>query len=238
MFSRVLGASLLASSVLLGACSNNDNNGTNPTSTATVQVVNASSGNLDIGTGGTYSTANTNLGFGTAASCMTVNTASPNLTFRQNGTTTTIGGFTPNFTAGGNYTVVVSGSPGNYRVQQYQNTFPSLTSTQGAVRVINASTSTQGYDVYFTPSGGTMTTANSTNLTSNGSTSFLPLTAGTTQFRLTNTGGTSTVAYNSANNTGSGGNLNLTAGGRSIFVVADPATGTTGLRAFNVNACQ
>lgn len=231
MNTRMLGACLLATSVLLAACDDDNEDGASPQQQATIRLVNATGAAFDLGLNGQYTTANTGIAYGAGTACQAVDANGPALTIRQNGTTTVIPNFTPAFTAGGKYTLVVSGAPGSYKVTQYADTFPALTSGNAGIRVINATSGTTAYNLFVGPASATVpTTATRTNF---GSNAFWTsqLAAGSTQVWLgTGTGTTATTVFTSDPFT-------TTAGQSRTFVVADPASGSTALRSFFVNTC-
>lgn len=231
---RLLGVSLLATATFLGACGDDDDEPTGTGNTATVRFVNTTGQNIDVGMNGTYGASNSNLAFGTGTSCMTVNTASPGLTFRQNGQSAT---FTPSgfntsaFQSGGTYTVVLGGTPGAYTARTFTDTYSGATSTQGGVRVLNATGNTS-YGLYVgSPSANRPTTATSATFAAGNASQWIPINAGNGQVWLTTGSGASMT--NALSTT-----FPVTANGYTTFVVADPASGSTTPRGFNVAACR
>ena len=233
---RVLGAMLIASSVLLGACSNNDdNNVTGTSNNATVRFVNTTGQNIDIGTNGTYASGNSNLAFGAGSQCLSVNPSSSGLTFRQNGQTST---FTPtgfnasSMAAGGRYTVVLGGTSGAYTAQTYNDTYTGATASAGGVRVINAMTGGNSYGLYLGSAGSTMpSTAASSSFGSGMSTAFMPINVGNGQVWLTSgTGSSQTTAFSSAS-------FPVTANGYQTVILANPATTGGPIRSFTTSGC-
>jgi hypothetical protein len=231
---RLLGAALLATSVVLGAC-DDDEDPTGTTSTATVQVVNLTGQNIDIGQDANYS-GRTNIAFGEAR-CLTVNTASPALTFRQNGQTST---FTPTgftgagLTAGQNYTVVLrpGSTSGTYMGTQFSDTFNGATSSMGGVRVINATTGANSYGLYVGAAGATRpATATQANFGAGASTAFIPLATGNGQVWFTTGSGASMTNAFTTNA------FPVAANSYQTVIVADPATSGGALRSAMVNRC-
>lgn len=234
---RVLGACLLATSVLTTtACDDDDDGGTGPNNTATVRVVNNTGQALDFGNGGTFGATNSNIAFGASSQCLEVPVGANGLTFRQNGQTTT---FTPAgfngsaLQAGGNYTIVIGGTTGAYTANTFTNTYAGATTTSGGVRVINATTGDDDYNLFVGSSGALPATANMTGFGSGmASTGWYPVTAGQGAVRLTTgTGASQVTAFESAA-------FPVTANQYQTVVIADPTTGSSTLRSFTVASCQ
>ena len=233
---RLLGVALLATSVLLGACDDDDEDPTEPTNTATVQFVNLTGQNIDIGQNGNFA-GRTNLAFGTG-SCLSVNTASPGLTFRQNGQTTT---WTPtgfnagSLTAGQNYTVVLrnGSTAGTYTGTQFTDTYSGASASMGGVRVINATTGTTNYGLYVGPAGTTRpaTATDASFGAGEFTSSFIPVATGNGQVWFTTGAG---AAITNAFTTGS---FPVAANGYQTVIVADAATTGGELRSTRVNRC-
>ena len=235
---RVLGACLLATTVLTAsACDDDDDDdGTGPTNTATVRVINTTGQALDFGSGGTFGATNSNIAFGASSQCLEVPVGANGLTFRQNGQTQTFSpaGFNGSaLTSGGNYTVVIGGTTGAYTANTFTNTYAGATTTSGGVRVVNATTGDDDYNLYVGTSGSLPTTANMTGFGSGmASTSWYPVTAGQGAVRLTTgTGASQVTAYESAA-------FPVTANQYQTVVIADPTTGSSTLRSFSVASCQ
>jgi hypothetical protein len=222
---RISALLALTAAVAVAACNNDKTTG--PRQTARVQFINASTQNLDVLRNGTAVSNGTNLGFGVSSSCFTVSPSTPGLTLRQSGTSTTIPGFVPNFTAGQRYTVLVTGAPGNLRFTTLPTTFPTLTGSQGALRIFNATSGTTGFDVYATAPGVTAlpTAATMSNILAGNASAFIPLTSGQTLLRFTNAGSRDVVFTADAFNLGAGTNT---------FGVIAPASTGTGFRFFNL----
>ena len=230
MSSRIRTLALLLPLVALAACSDDDDTtGTTTGGTATVRFVNATNGALDVAQNGTVAATNSNLGYGTSSSCLTVNAANPQLGFRTAGTTTNLGGFTPNFTVGGNYTVIATtGANGATQFTTLSNTNTPATG-QARVRIFNAAPSAGNFDVYVTAANAALGTANATGVAYGTASNFFNVASGTSQVRFT-TAGSQTVALNF-------GNQPFTAGQNSTIVIAPPAAGSTTVRAFTVASC-
>lgn len=236
---RVLGAALMATTVALAACGNgDDNNGTGTSNTATVRFVNATGQNLDIGTNGTFQSANSNLAFGASSQCLTVNPSSAGLTFRQNGTATTFmpTGFNAgNLTAGGTYTVLLrpGATNGTYTSTMLTDSYSGATTSAGGVRVINATTGATNYGLYVGPAGATMpSTATNASFGAGATTAFVPINIGNGQVWLTTGSGGSTTTAFSSNPFAVGANSYQT------MIITDPATSGGALRSISVNSCR
>lgn len=234
---RVLGACLLATTVLsASACDDDDDEGTGPTNTATVRVVNTTGQALDVGTGGTFGATSSNIGFGASSACLEVPVGANGLTFRQNGQAQTFSpaGFNGSaLAAGGNYTLVIGGAPGAFTANTFTNTYAGATTQSGAVRVVNATTGSDAYNLYVGASGALPATANQTNFgAGTASTAWFPIAAGQGAVRLTTgTGASQTTAFESAA-------FPVTANQYQTLVIANPAAGASTLRAFTVASCR
>ena len=236
---RVLGACLLATMVVgTTACGDDDEDVTGTDNTATVRFVNTTGTPIDIGLNNNY-TGNSNIAFGGSSQCLSVTPGTTGLTFRQNGTNST---FTPtgfnasSIQAGGNYTVVIGGAAGaggTYTGNAFANTLSGATATAGGVRVINATSNTDQYNLYVGPSGALPTTASMSGFGAGmASTSFYPVAGTQGQVRLTTgTGASQTTVFESSA-------FPVTANQYQSVVIADPSTGSSTLRSFSVNACQ
>ena len=235
---RVLGAALLATTVVLAACSDDDDDPTGTNNTATVRFVNASGQNLDIGTNGSFQSANSNLAFGGSSQCLSVNPSSSGLTFRRNGQATT---FTPSgfnasdLQAGGTYTVVLNNgsTSGSYAATRFNDNYQGATSTAGGVRVINGMSGSTNYSLFVGPAGSSMpSTAANPSFGSGLFTGFLPMTTGNNQVWLTTGSGASqTTAFTSSA-------FPVTANTYQTMIITDPATTGGALRSIMVDACR
>lgn len=232
---RLLGAALLATSVFLGACDDDDEDPTEPTNTATVQFVNLTGQNIDIGQNGNFA-GRTNLNFGTG-SCVAVNTANPAITFRQNGQTTT---WTPSginlgsLQAGQNYTIVLrnGATAGTYAGTQFSDTYSGASSSMGGVRVINATSGSTNYGLYVGAAGTTRpATATDATFGAGEFTTFTPVGTGNGQVWFTTGSG---AGMTNAFTTGS---FPVAANGYQTVIVTDPATTGGDLRFTRLNRC-
>ena len=198
--------------------------------TATVRVVNATAGGLDVASAGTVSTDNGGLAFGTASSCAVTDASAPDISVRTAGTSNVLSRFPTAFTAGGKYTVVAWVDAGG--VTQFA-TFATNTFTPGSgqagLRVFDAATGTGSFDVYANSPGSSLGATLATNLVFGASTSFLSVVAGSQQVRLTNSG-TQTIVFDS-------GALSLGAGRNYILVIGPPSTGTSVLQSALIPSC-
>jgi hypothetical protein len=150
------------------------------------------------------------------------------LTITQGTSTTPLSGFAPTLTAGTSYTIVAYPGASSTAFVTLNDTF-TPTSGQAGLRVINATTSTTGFDVFVTPVGAVLGTATTANVAAGASSSFVSVPAGAQQIRITNTGSTSVLLDL--------GSQTLTAGKNATLVIAPPAAGSTTPRAFLVTGC-
>ena len=217
---NVRGIALLLTAALAACDTKVTSTGFAGGTTATVRVVNATPGNIDVASSGTVGTSDGGLAFGTASSCAVVDASAPNLSVRTAGTGNVAPGFPAAFTAGGKYIVVAYADAGG--VTRFA-TFATNTFTPGnaqaGLRVFDAATGAGSFDVYVNPPGSALGTASATSLVSGTSTSFFSVDAGSQQVRLTNAG-TQTIAFDS-------GALTLGAGRNYVLVVGSPVTGST-----------
>src|SRR4051812_39299876 len=126
----------------LAACDDDDDDLTGVgTSPATVRFINATNSNIDVSNAGTVGTGNSNLGFGSNSSCMTVNTSGTSgtgLQFNTAGTTTAIPGFTQSLSTGGNYTVIAYPSSTGTQFATINNSGFTANTGQAGLRIFNA----------------------------------------------------------------------------------------------------
>jgi hypothetical protein len=220
---------VLAAAVALAACSSDDNNGVEPGSNASVEFINATGTNLDFATNGVVTTGNNNVVFGGHSVCLSVNPSTPGLVVNQAGTTTVMPGFLPAFTSGGNFTVIAfPGADGTTQFATLSNAF-TPTSGSGGLRVFNAASGAGNLDAFVMAPGGTLGTANATNIGFGSGSAFFNVPAGMQDIVFTNAG-TQTVALDAGNST-------FNAGSNAVVVIAPPASGSTALRAFTTTGC-
>jgi len=226
---RSLALVLLASSVALAACEDDDPTGPGSSNNATVRFINATSTSLDIGQGGTVATGNGALAYGTFSNCLTVDATNANVAVRQTGTSTALTGFTPAFQPGGNYTVIVyPGAGGTTQFTTVANAFTPAAG-QGGLRVFNAAGTGTNYDIYVGAPGAALGSPAANNISyGSGSSYFNVATNAAQQVRLTNAGSQTVVL--------DVGNRSFAAGQNATLVIAPPATGAVP-RAFYVNGC-
>lgn len=198
--------------------------------TATVRVVNATAGSIDVASAGTVGDNNGGLAFGTASSCAVTDASAPDITVRSAGTSTALSRFPTAFTAGGKYTVVayVDAAGVTQFVTFATNTF-TTGSGQAGLRIFDAATGAGSYDVYVNSPGSSLGAILATNLVFGTSTSFFGVVAGSQQVRLTNSG-TQTIVFDS-------GTLSLGAGRNYILVIGPPSTGTSVLQSALIPSC-
>ena len=227
---RTLGLAALASSLALSACDNNpDLTGLNANN-AIVQFINATTASLDVAQGGTVTTGNGALTFGTTSLCISADANNPNLAVRPTGTSTPLPGFTPAFQAGGNYSVIAyPGTAGTTLFATLSNAF-TPSSGQGGMRVFNAAGPGTSYDIYVSAPGAASATAVANNVGFGSGSSYFNVAAGATQqVRITNAG-TQPIVLDA-------GNRNFTAGQNVTLVIAPPLSGSPAPRAFYSTGC-
>ena len=220
----------------LSACSDDsDNPVDNGNTNATVRVLNATTGtlNLDVAQNGTVGTGNSNVAFGSASACTKVNSTSSGLTIRTAGSTTDLTGFTPAFTAGKTYTVLVTGTQAAPVFTPLDDAFTTPTTGNAGVRIINATSSattgTGSWDIYVNPAA-TLGSPNVTAIGRTNASSYLTVPAGQANtIRLTNAGSTTKLQDITV--------PSITSGTVQTIVVTDASTGSTTLRTFNLAAC-
>ena len=230
---------VLALALVAGACEE-DEDPTGTGTTASVRFVNAIggvTGNVVLTANGT--TVGSAQGFGTMGStCSTVTAGTRSLAFGTANTAGTgISGtalFTQNqtFAAGGDYTVIATGTTTNPRFVVLNNDAftGTVASGQAAVRFVNlvptVGTSASNFNVFT----GTATTGTPTaSAVGFGNTSnFSTMTSGASTFTFTNVTGGTTVF--------SGTGLNLTSGSVNTVAILPNATGT-GYQLVNITGC-
>ncbi|HKG93788.1 MAG TPA: DUF4397 domain-containing protein [Gemmatimonadaceae bacterium] len=242
-----IGVALLATSVLLVAC-DDDDDGTTGTNgqTAQVRVVNASSatGGTDVFVGSNSSAAASNVAAGAmGASCFTVPAGSQTLNFRATGGgTTNLASTTAfNFQSGQQYTVVLTGSgtgAGSRSASVLSdNGVTSASAGNNGLRFFN--TTGAATDVYVTAPSGTLGTASVSNVANNSASTggtlgggFSSFATGNTQVRTFAAGGattgTPTVNFTLPTLTGNRmGTVVLTGGTGTQAFVSMPCNTTT-----------
>lgn len=211
--------------LVLTACGDDDDDFTNPTSTATVRFINATNTNIDVSNSGTVATGNGNLGFGASSTCMTVNTSGAGLVFNQAGTTTAIPGFTPSFSANGNFSIVAIPTSTGTQFLTLDNSGFTATSGQAGLRIVNAAS---GSGSIVALGGGTVL-GTGTGVPFGTAGAFTSVNAASQAITFNTGTGTTTVA--------NAGTLSFTAGQKYTLVVAPAAAGSTTLRTFLVPGC-
>jgi hypothetical protein len=226
---RTLAFALLASSVALAACDDNDITGTNANN-ATVQFVNATAVSLDVAQGGTVATGNGALSYGTTSLCIATDATNSALTVRQTGTSTPLTGFTPAFQAGGNYSVIAyPAAAGAIQFATVSNAF-TATAGQGGLRVFNAAGAGTSYDIYVSTPGASSATAGANNVGFGSGSSYFNVPASSEQqVRITNAGSQTVVL--------DVGSRTFIPGQNVTLVITPPLTGSPVPRAFYVTGC-
>ena len=230
---------VLALALVVGACDDDDDT-TGPNTQASVRFVNAIpglTGNLALTANGTM--VGSALGFGTSASqCTRINSGSTTLAFgTANAGGTGISGtaletMTQNLTAGGNVTVVATGTAADPQFLVFNNSSTTVPAGQTAVRFVNLVPSlTGGGSSTFNVFTGTTTTGTplaSSIAVATQPTTFSNIQPGSTTFTFTNSAG-NTIFTNATG-------LNLTAGTVNTVAILPNAAGT-GFQLVNLTAC-
>lgn len=219
----------LALALVAGACDEDDDS-TGVTTQASVRFVNAITGvngNLALTANGAM--VGSALGFGSSASqCARVNSGSTTLAFgtaNSGGTGisgTALGTLNQNLAAGGNVTVVATGTAANPQFLVFNNSTTTVPSGQTAVRFVNLVPSlTGGASSTFNVFTGTTTTG--TPLASSVAfaaqpTTFSNITAGNATFTFTNSAGQTIFTNGTA--------LNLQQGTVNTVAILPSSTGT------------
>ena len=211
------------------ACDDDDDDFTGLDGTASVRVANATGGNIDVASGTTVATADANVGFGGASSCLITHVINSDVGVSPTGTTNSFASFAPDFRGGEHYVAVAYPGFAGATEFAYIPSGAAMATGQAGLRVFNAAASAGSYDVYVSAPGAALGTASATGIAFRTVSSYIPVAASTSQVRLT-TAGTQTVTINA-------GNLNFTAGQNAVLVIAPPATGTTTFRTFLVTGC-
>jgi len=221
---RSIGIALL-SLAAVAACDDSTGTGIN----STVRVANATSSGIDVASGTTVATGNSNIVFAGSSSCITTNSFEPDLNVSPTGTTNTFTSFSPNLRGGDSYVAVVYPGFGGAPEFAYVTTSVAPPSGQSGLRVINAAAGSGSYDVYVTAAGAALGTPSATGISYRTTSGLIAVPAGANLIRLTNTG-TQTLAITA-------GTPTFTAGQNSVLVIAPPSTGTTAFRTFLVTGC-
>jgi hypothetical protein len=231
---------VLALALVAGACEEDDDSmgvGTQ----ANVRFVNAITGvtgNLALTANGAM--VGSALGFGSSASqCTRVNSGSTTLAFGTANTGgtgisgTALETMTQSLAAGGNYTIVATGTAADPQFLVFNNATTTVPSGQASVRFVNLVPAlSAGGSSSFNVFTGTTTTgtplASSVAFASQ-PTTFSNVTAGSTTFTFTDAQGNTIF-------TNSDAGLNLTAGTVNTVAILPNATGT-GYQLVNLTAC-
>jgi hypothetical protein len=215
----------LCSLAVVAACNDDDDDDNN----SLVRVVNASNSGIDVASGVTIATDNSNIGFGSGSTCLTTNSVYPDLNVTPAGTTNAFSSFSPDLRAGQHYVTVAY--PGFSGATEFSDiaTGAAPAVGQAGLRVFNAAAGSATYDVYVTAPGAVLGTAGATGIGFRTASGYISVPPGTSQVRLTNAG-TQTVLINA-------GSLTFTAGQNAVLVIAAPGPGTTALRTFLAQAC-
>lgn len=230
MFPRISSTALCAAAVIMAACSGKDStNVTGPNGgTARVRFVNAISDtsglNLTVGDTGAFSAVR----FGsttTGGSYVTVPAGNDSLYIRAAGNNSLVTSLAHNLTAGGDYTVVLSGSAAAPNVLVLSDTNTAPASGNAAFRFVNAAYGNPNMDVYVTAPGVsdlTGQTATVSNFAYGSGSTYYDFAPGAYRVRFANTG--TTTAGIDVNTLPA-----LTAGQIRTIVALPPAPGQTSL---------
>jgi hypothetical protein len=236
-------APLAALSIVLVGCGDDDGDlpGVEPSQTALVRVVNASTStaSTDVFVGNQTTALGLGIASGTAgASCFNIPVGSQTLSFRDRGGTTSIATAAPfTFLAGQRYTVVLTGtgttSGARSAVVLSDNAVTAPATGQNAIRFFNASGTSS--DVYVTQPGAAAGSASQTGLATNTAT-----TGGTGGFTTYPVASTLVRAFTTGSPTSGTPAVSFTIpalpGNRIATVVL--TGGATGAQAFVVTPCD
>ena len=196
---------------------------------ATIKFINATESTLNLLQNGSSLTGASNLAFGQSSACTSVAAATPALSVVTAGSTTPLPGFTTTLAAGNSFDIVAfPNATGGVSFATFGNAF-TPTAGDAGLRIFNATTVPTGFDVYVTAVGAPLGTAAVTNVVSANGSSFVSVPAGTSEIRLTSTGG-STVLVDLSSQA-------FTAGQNATLIIAPPASGSLSPRAFLVTGC-
>lgn len=190
-------ATAMAVSVLaLGACSDDDDNGTGPTTAqAQVRVVHASPDAPAVDVRVDETVALTNVPFFTASGYLPVPPGPRRLRVSPTGTQTFVIDATPTLDANASYTVIATGLVANISPLVLVDDRSAPAAGQVKIRVVHAAASAPAVDVYVTAPGASLTGATPvlTNVPFRAASGYLAVPAGTYRVRVT-LAGTQTVA--------------------------------------------
>lgn len=213
------GALVLLAGVALTACDDGVGvAGVGGQTGASVRFVNATGGAIDLTSNGQVIPGDGHILAGATSSCVDV-TANAGLGIRETGAPSDLPGFAPTFAVGGRYTVIVfPGLSGATQVATLSGTFTPAVGRSG-LRIFDALSSADVYDVYVTAPGAPLGLAGAAGLSSGTGTAFFDVAAGTSQIRLT-FAATQAVAVDA-------GNVTLVAGDSPTLVLVSPAGTST-----------
>ena len=228
---------LIAALAALGVAACSSDNTTAPGSTASVRIVNASSGTSSLNASSSGTPLATALAFqntNAAAACVTVPAGTRTIDFSSTGGTGNVASVTSDFQAGQNYTVVLYGPSGSQKAVVMNDMFTAPSSGNNAIRFFNA-TGTAG-DIYLTTPtatvSGTPTVSNlaagsATGMTSG--TAFGTYAATNTRARIYDVGTSTTSRADFT--------LGTMPSNGVTTVVLTPSMTTGGATGFTVNPC-
>lgn len=212
---------VLALAALTAACDDKESTGISTTTTANVRFVNAVSGSGNLALTANGSMVGSPQGFGpNSTTCSMVNTSTGTTAFAfgtansgGTGISSNLNTFSQALTAGGNYTVIATGSASSPGYIFLNNT-PTTSATAGNanLRFVNATGAATSFDV-FTTSGASLSTATAAmtglNGTSNNTGSFMSTAIGNNTITFTTAGSKTPVFSTTASQLSSGGSYTL-----------------------------
>ncbi len=194
-FSKLMGSALAVATLALGACSDDDDNGTAPTPQARVRVVHASPNAPAVDVRVDETVALTNVPYFTASGYLPVNAGVRRLRVNAAGTATTVIDASPTLAANTDYTVIAAGLLANIAPIVLTDDNSAPTAGNVKIRVVHGAASAPAVDVYVTAPGAALTGATPvlTNVPFRAASGYLTVPAGSYRVRVT-LAGTQTVA--------------------------------------------
>ena len=233
---RITALTAAMAALAVAACGSD--NTTAPSNSASVRIVNASSGTSSLNASNAGTPLATGLTFQNAnasASCVTVPAGSQTIDFSSSGTTGNVASTTYDFQAGQNYTVVLYGPSGSQKAVVLNDAYTRPTTGNNAVRFFNA-TSSAG-DIYLTTPTGTI--SGTPTVSALGAGTATGASGGTAFGAYANTN-TRAQMFNVGTTTGSVGDFTLgtmpSNGATTVFFTPSMTTG--GSTGFMVNPCS
>jgi hypothetical protein len=199
--SKWMGSAVVVAALVLGACDDDDDNGTAPVDQARVRVVHASPDAPAVDVRVDDAVALSNVPFFTASAYLPVAAGARRLRVNAAGTATTVIDATPTLDANTDYTVIAAGRLASISpiLLTDDNTAPTAGNVK--VRVVHGAASAPAVDVYVTAPGGDIATATPvlSGVAFRAASAYLSVPAGTYRVRVT-LAGTKTVAIDTGAN--------------------------------------